>query len=142
MTHPRATFRYSALIADEIPVRRNHAGIRRRAPRAGLQHPLSRLAGAAGSAPGQQRRLARGGRQPPARGEYHPRGHAPGRPQALTFKRLIDEGASHEDVTHRFGLATRTVERRVRFAHLAPPILEAFRAGTKGRRGATYGRFD
>ena len=62
--------------------------------------------------------------------------------QALTFKRLIDEGASHEDVTHRFGLATRTVERRVRFAHLAPPILEAFRAGTKGRRGATYGRFD
>ena len=89
MTHP--PLRYSALIADEIPSgepagsddahRELVSSIRLQ----GLLEPLVVRQGNTAT--------ARGGRQPPARGEYHPRGHAPGRPSPHV-QAVIDEGAS------------------------------------------------
>lgn len=52
--------------------------------------------------------------------------------QATAFARLALEGADAADIAVRFGVSKSTVERRMRLAGIAPPILEAFRAGEIG----------
>src|SRR6188768_705655 len=49
--------------------------------------------------------------------------------EAQAFARLVEDGASVEDVGRRFGLTVRFVEGRLRLATLAPVVFEALAAG-------------
>lgn len=49
--------------------------------------------------------------------------------QVSAFKRLVDAGATVEDIAVRFGTTANTVERRLRLATLAPRILDGYRKG-------------
>ena len=47
--------------------------------------------------------------------------------QVLAFRKLNDAGTTTEEIANRFGLTVRTVERRLRLAGVAEPILDAGR---------------
>ena len=49
--------------------------------------------------------------------------------QVETFRRLADDGATAAGIAARFGVATRTVEQRLRLGGAAPVLLDALRAG-------------
>ena len=49
--------------------------------------------------------------------------------QVRAFRRLADDGASAEQIAARFGMAERTVQKRLRLGGLADEILDAYRAG-------------
>lgn len=49
--------------------------------------------------------------------------------EADAFQKLLDEGASTDDIGRRFGAPTRHVEQRLAFAKLSPKIKAAYRRG-------------
>lgn len=49
--------------------------------------------------------------------------------QVRAFRRLADDGATAEEIATRFGMAERTVQKRLRLGGLADEILDAYRAG-------------
>ena len=56
--------------------------------------------------------------------------------QVTAFKRLVDEGATVEDIANRFGLAKVTVEKRLRLGNLAPESMVEYRAGNMNQEAA------
>ena len=49
--------------------------------------------------------------------------------QVTAFARLVDAGATVEEIAVRFGVTANMVERRLRLAHLEPTILDHYRHG-------------
>ena len=52
--------------------------------------------------------------------------------QAVALAVLRDAGATDRDLSHRFGLSMRTVQRRLRIGRVAPELLERCRNGELG----------
>lgn len=52
--------------------------------------------------------------------------------QFEAFRELIDKGASVPDIAARFGVSETLVEKRLKLGRVAPPILDAYRAGDIG----------
>ena len=49
--------------------------------------------------------------------------------QVVAFSRLAREGATTEQIAARFGVAERTVQKRVRLGGLPEEIIDAYREG-------------